>query len=107
MLVGTATTGQSTSPPTTLGNAPSIPATTTIASASVNRSRYFNSRWIPATPTSATNSTAQPNASAVTAASLATGKSLVPAVSTNTRPWGFLSSPGLAAGSQNVRATRS
>ena len=33
MLVGTAITGQSTSPPTTLGSAPSIPATTTIASA--------------------------------------------------------------------------
>ncbi len=33
MLVGTAMTGQSTSPPTTLGKAPSIPATTTMASA--------------------------------------------------------------------------
>jgi hypothetical protein len=33
MLVGTATTGQSTSPPTTLGRAPSMPATTTITSA--------------------------------------------------------------------------
>ena len=29
-VVGTATTGQSTNPPTTLGSTPSIPATTTI-----------------------------------------------------------------------------
>ena len=33
MLVGTAMTGQSTNPPTTLGSAPSIPATTMITSA--------------------------------------------------------------------------
>src|SRR5262249_29157066 len=45
MLVGTAMTGQSTTPPTTLGKAPSMPATTTIASAPMNWSRCRNRRW--------------------------------------------------------------
>src|SRR5204862_5007137 len=37
-LVGTAMTGRSTSPPITLGSAPSMPATATIALASARRS---------------------------------------------------------------------
>ena len=38
VLVGTATTGAPLSPPTTLASAPSMPATTTIASASTTSS---------------------------------------------------------------------
>ena len=86
MLVGTAITGQSTSPPTTLGKAPSIPATTTSASAWSRRFSWWSSRWSPATPTSATSETSQFHASAVTLASSATGRSLVPAVTITTRP---------------------
>ena len=41
MLVGTAITGQSTSPPTTLGKAPSMPATTTRASAPPSASSWL------------------------------------------------------------------
>ena len=78
MLVGTAMTGQSTSPPTTLGNAPSMPATTTIASAPPSAFICWSRRCSPATPTSASSVTAQFHASAVTRASSATGRSLVP-----------------------------
>src|SRR5512139_389818 len=52
MLVGTATTGRSTNPPTTLGSAPSIPATTMRTRAVSNLTLSERRRWIPATPTS-------------------------------------------------------
>ena len=51
-LVGTAITGQSTSPPITLASAPSIPATATIARAAISSSVCASSRCSPATPTS-------------------------------------------------------
>src|SRR6266480_1246367 len=44
MLVGTAITGTETIPPTTDGNAPSIPATTTITRADSKSGRAPNSR---------------------------------------------------------------
>ena len=89
-------TGQSTSPPTTLGKAPSIPATTTSASAPLSPPLpcRCRSRWSPATPTSATSATSQFHASAVTRASSATGRSLVPAVTTTTLPSFGPGSPG-------------
>src|SRR3984957_19570992 len=52
MLVGTAITGTPTRPPTTLGNAPSIPAQTITTPSFVRASRLASRRWIPATPTS-------------------------------------------------------
>ena len=55
-LVGTATTGAATSPPTTLASAPSMPATTTTASTVASSSRPSSSRWSPATPTSVSTS---------------------------------------------------
>ncbi len=58
---------------------------------------------MPATPTSASSETRHPNACAVTTASRATGRSLVPAVTTATLPATGL----IEAGSQKVRATRS
>jgi len=51
-LVGTAKTGEETSPPTTEGRAPSIPATTTTAAASRRRGTFWRTLWRPATPTS-------------------------------------------------------
>ena len=48
--VGTATSGTPTSPPTTLGSAPSIPATTIRQSAASSRSRTAMIRCSPATP---------------------------------------------------------
>ena len=51
-LVGTAMTGQSTRPATTVPRAPSIPATAMIQFAFMRRSLCDNRRWIPATPTS-------------------------------------------------------
>src|SRR5580704_8479600 len=51
-LVGTAITGTPTSPATTLGSAPSIPATQTITRASESFPRCSNNRCSPATPTS-------------------------------------------------------
>src|SRR4051812_27946784 len=103
MLVGTAITGQSTRPPTALGKAPSIPATQTIASAPASEGNLLSSLWMPATPTSTTNETSHPHASAVTRASSATGRSLVPAVTTTTRPTLGPSSSGPAT--RKVRAT--
>src|SRR6186713_2318834 len=79
-LVGTAMTGVDTSPPTTDGSAPSIPATTITTAARVSDAAPDSTRWIPATPTSVNRSTSLPSAVAVTAASSATGRSLVPAV---------------------------
>src|SRR5215469_10865505 len=52
MLVGTAMTGTETRPPTTLGSAPSIPATTITTRASASRSRRSSKRCKPETPTS-------------------------------------------------------
>ena len=43
-LVGTAITGQSTRPPTTLAKAPYMPATATTARALISGSRLLNSR---------------------------------------------------------------
>ena len=63
-----------------------MPATTTRASASSNCGSWWSSRCRPATPTSATSLTSQFQASAVTRASSATGRSLVPAVTMTTRP---------------------
>ena len=51
-LVGTATIGTPTRPPTTDGSAPSMPATTTRQSACSSSSRTPSSRCSPATPTS-------------------------------------------------------
>lgn len=81
-LVGTAITGLSTSPPTTLASAPSIPAMTIITFAPLMSFSFANNLCIPATPTSYILSTLFPNACAVTAASSATGISDVPAVTT-------------------------
>src|SRR6476661_8614900 len=61
-----------------------MPATTMMTPAPSSASRRESSRWIPATPTSVRRSARQPIASAVTAASSATGRSLVPAVTTST-----------------------
>src|SRR5262249_44132961 len=68
-LVGTATTGTPTSPPTALGSAPSIPATTTRQSAASSWSRTDSNRWMPATPTSVTLVTPPPIAPPLHAAS--------------------------------------
>ena len=86
MLVGTAMTGARTRPPTTLGNAPSMPATAMTTRAASRRSRSASSRCSPATPASYTVSTRLPRASAATRASSATGRSDVPAATTRTRP---------------------
>src|SRR5439155_458771 len=79
-LVGTAMTGTDTSPPTTLGRAPSIPATTMITAALRSASVWVSTRCSPAIPTSVRRATRFRSARAVTAASSATGRSLVPAV---------------------------
>ena len=50
--VGTAITGTSTNPPTTLGKAPSIPATTINTLASLIIFILFSNLCMPATPTS-------------------------------------------------------
>src|SRR5438874_1131207 len=73
--VGTAMTGTSTRPATTLGRAPSMPATTTITFAFCKRSRRSRTRCTPATPTSYRRVTLHPISSAVTPASSATGTS--------------------------------
>ena len=85
-LVGTATSGTPVSPPTALGNAPSIPATTTRQSAASRTSFDASNRWMPATPTSVTRVTPAPLTRAVNAASAATGPSDVPAATTQTVP---------------------
>jgi hypothetical protein len=51
-LVGTAITGRATRPPTTEGNAPSIPAQTTSASACRSTGVWRRRRCSPETPTS-------------------------------------------------------
>ena len=80
MLVGTAITGQSARPPTTLASAPSIPATAIMTFARIISSECDKSLCIPATPTSYSLVTLFLSASAVRAASSATGISLVPPV---------------------------
>src|SRR6185436_14327153 len=85
-LVGTATSGTPTSPPTTLGSAPSIPATTTRQSEATRSARAASTRCSPETPTSVTTCTPAPYTRAVSAASAATGASEVPADTTVTRP---------------------
>ena len=92
-LVGTATSGTPVSPPTALGSAPSMPATTTRQSAASRVSRDASSRWMPATPTSVTRVTAAPLTRAVNAASAATGPSDVPAATTHTVPHAAGSGP--------------
>src|SRR6266568_4834300 len=118
-LVGTAITGTGTSPPTTLGSAPSIPATTMITAALRSSSVWVRMRWMPATPTSVSRATRLRSARAVTAASSATGRSLVPAVTIRIvpRPVGSgsgsggrytvrPSSPTSALGNRTARAAR-
>src|SRR5882724_7480992 len=83
-LVGTAITGAATSPPTSVGKAPSIPATTMITFAEFRASRAASNRCTPATPTSYKRSVRLPNAAAVTAASSDTETSAVPAQTTST-----------------------
>src|ERR671911_554879 len=75
MLVGTATTGAEVMPATRLARAPSMPATTTTASASARSSTEANSRWTPATPTSVSRTASMPWAARVVAHSSATGRS--------------------------------
>src|SRR5262249_8532789 len=86
MLVGTATTGPLTSPPTTLASAPSIPATAMTTRARSSRARSASRRCSPATPTSYNRSTSFPMTSAETAASSAAGMSEVPAAAIRTTP---------------------
>ena len=63
-----------------------MPATTTRQSAASRRSRTASSRCRPATPTSSMTSTAAPCTRMLSAASAATGASLVPAETTATVP---------------------
>src|SRR5687767_7068530 len=89
--VGNPITGTSTSPATTDGKAPSIPAatTTTSTAASANRSNGVTRRCKPATPTSQASSTVQPISAATSDASAATGISDVPALRIPTTPLRF------------------
>ena len=87
-LVGTATTGLATRPPTTDGRTPSMPAATTMTLAASRAPRASRIRCNPATPTSYRVSTRLPRIAAVTADSSATGMSEVPAETTSTRPTG-------------------
>ena len=96
-LVGTATSGTPVRPPTTDGRAPSMPATTTRQSAASRRSRTASSRWRPATPTSSITSAAAPCTRMLSAASAATGASLVPAETTATVPRASGNGPSVAA----------
>ena len=86
MLVGTATSGQSTRPPITLASAPSIPATTMMTRARSICVRWLSTRCRPATPASYAVATRLPRARSVSTASSATGMSEVPAVMTSTEP---------------------
>src|SRR6201994_3339463 len=85
-LVGTPMAGTLTSPATTLGRAPSMPATTITHSAARRSSSRASSRPSPATPTSATRSAWTPSTASVAVHSRATRRSVVPAVRTSTRP---------------------
>ncbi len=74
-----------------------MPATTTRQSATASSSRTASSRWSPATPTSETWRAAEPYTRAVSAASAATGASLVPAETTTTWPCATGSGPSVTA----------
>ena len=82
--MGSAITGARTRPPTTLGSAPSMPATTIMTLALLSSFIRFESLCRPATPTSVIRLTSQPISVAVRTASLAIGKSEVPAATTAT-----------------------
>ncbi len=83
--VGTATTGMATRPPTTLGSAPSIPATTIAARALRTTSRLASSRCNPCdADVEDADTLGMPAMRRVRGASSATGISLVPAVTTAT-----------------------
>ena len=69
--VGTATTGRLTSPPTTDGKAPSIPAMQITAQAELSQGKTASKRCSPATPTSHRTSDRTPAISKVSSASLA------------------------------------
>src|SRR6476619_4817096 len=97
--VGTAITGAETNPATTPGNAPSIPAKTTITRALRSTASRPSTPCRPATPTSTTSSVARPRNSATNCASRATGRSDVPAHTTTT-------SPPVGAGGSPGQATR-
>src|SRR4029079_13927671 len=101
---GTPITGHETYPPTTLGSAPSIPATTTTAAACSKSASRAGSRAGPATPTSSIIVTRTPIQSSVSRASSATGKSPVPAEITATNR--FVDDGGAdLASNRNVLAT--
>jgi hypothetical protein len=84
MLVGTAMTGTCTSPATTEGSAPSMPAMTTTEETAGDASSgsWDTMRCRPATPQSKSRTGCTPHASRVSAHSSATGMSVVPAVTT-------------------------
>src|SRR5690349_17125098 len=82
--VGTANTGQGTSPPTTLGSAPSMPAIATTAQERWSIDTCGSSRCNPATPTSLRRKQGVAIACKVAEASSATGRSEVPAQTTVT-----------------------
>src|SRR5699024_9486364 len=84
--VGRATTGALICPATTVGRAPSIPAATTTQAASRSSGRRESRRCRPAIPMSASSRVGRPGWRAVSSASRATGRSLVPAQATTTRP---------------------
>ena len=86
--VGTATTGTSVRPLTTLASAASRPATTTRQSTSVSSERSASSGRIRLPPTSSTRTTSVPVTRATKAASAAIGVSPLLAQSTPTRPTG-------------------
>jgi hypothetical protein len=81
-------TGASTSPATTPGSTPSIPAATMSTSARHETSSLSGSinRWRPATPTSKMMRVSTPAASSTIRASSATARSEVPAVMIAARP---------------------
>src|SRR5699024_148575 len=99
--VGRATTGALICPATTVGRAPSIPAATTTQAASRSSGRRDWRRCSPAMPMSAMSRVGRPRWRAVSSASRATGRSLVPAQATITRP---PVSSGGAAGQASSRA---
>jgi hypothetical protein len=82
--VGTAMIGEPNMPPSTLGSAPSMPATTITAGERARSSRLPTTRCKPATPASYTRRARRPDMRSVSMASSATGISLVPAVTTLT-----------------------
>ncbi len=78
-----------------------MPATTMTTPARLRADSWASSRWTPATPTSTSVSTGCPSMRTVSSASSATGRSLVPAVTTRTGG----PSAGVGAPAATVRAT--